>query len=80
MINLKPSKLYVYNKTNRRILVHTIVNENRSYNDFLVLKPMFIGEVECLPTVFSPNGNYKNVFVPLLSHKRAAYINAVDFY
>lgn len=79
MIDIELGHLYVQNKMNRKILVHTVANVNGSpYYDYLELSPEQIGKVHNLPTVFFNNDEC--IEVPFFTNKPGGFINAVDYY
>lgn len=78
LIDIELGQLYVQNKTNRKILVHTVANVNGSpYNDFLELSPTQIGKVHNLPTVFFNND--ERIKVPFFTNRPGGFINAVNY-
>lgn len=78
LIDLTPWELYVLNKTQDTILIHTVYVEYEDKKDYLVLKPERIGLVHQLPTLFF-EGSYDKVWVSIKPSQRHN-INAVDYY
>lgn len=79
MIDIELGQLYVQNKMNRKILVHTVANVNGSpYYDYLELGPAQIGKVHNLPTVFFNNDEC--IKVPFFTNRPGGFINAVNYY
>ena len=72
LIDLEPREVYVHNKMNRTILVHSLPSDNGLTKDWVILRPGQIAKVHSGPQYY---------FEKTPDHYRGkSLLNAVDYY